>query len=201
LPGETGPQFSFYRENEFRPRLANAEHTASTRGIQDLTSAVAQHALALDAVNGPQFSQTLEHINMSAAGFTDKTAATSYWRESLYQDCFQCLWQGNLSGRIMTSLDAKAYLTSPNKVATTYLTNHDHQDVARRAGDRDDQGSMQWYKTQPYAIALMLSPGTPLIPNGQEFAADGWIPENDQGSSRRVVGRPLHWGYLGDKIG
>jgi glycosidase len=138
---------------------------------------------------------------MSAAGFTDQTAATSYWRESLYQDCFQCLWQGNLSGRIMTSLDAKAYLTSPNKVATTYLTNHDHQDVARRAGDRDDQGSMQWYKTQPHAIALMLSPGTPLIPNGQEFAADGWIPENDQGSSRRVVGRPLHWGYLGDKIG
>jgi pullulanase/glycogen debranching enzyme len=60
---------------------------------------------------------------------------------------------------------------------------------------------MEWYKTQPYAIALMLAPGTPLIPNGQEFASDHWIPEDDQGSSRRVVARPLHWGYLGDKIG
>jgi 1,4-alpha-glucan branching enzyme len=172
-----------------------------TRGIQDLTSAVAQHALTLDAVNGQQFSQTLEHIDMSAASFTDRTAATSYWRDSLYQDCFQGLWQGNLSGRIMTSLDAKAYLSSPDKVATTYLSNHDHSCVAWRAGGCDNSGSMEWFKTQPYAVALLLAPGTPLIPNGQEFASDHWIPENDEGSSRRVVGRPLHWGYLSDKIG
>ena len=175
----------------------------TTRGIPDLTNAVAAHARALDAVAGPRFAQILEWLELSAttALNTFVGAAGSYWRESLYQDCFNGLWSYTLPSRIMSSLDAKAYLSAPDKVATTYLSNHDHSAVAWRAGAAHDQGSIEWYRTQPYAIAQLLSPGTPLIANGQEFASDHWIMEDDKGTSRRVVPRALHWGYPNDAIG
>jgi len=47
----------------------------------------------------------------------------------------------------------------------------------------------------------MTAPGAPMVQNGQEFAEDHWIPENDEGSGRRVQSRPLHWDYAGDKFG
>jgi glycosidase len=87
------------------------------------------------------------------------------------------------------------------KVATIYLTNHDHAHVAWQAGARNDAGALEWYRTQPFAIALLTAPGTPMIQNGQEFAEDYWLMEDDQGSGRRVKPRPLHWDYPGDKIG
>jgi pullulanase/glycogen debranching enzyme len=174
---------------------------STTRGIPGLTSAVAAHALTLDAVAGPRFAQVLEWLDVSAAAILTTLAAGSYWRESLYQDCFNGLWNYALPSRIMTSLDAKAYLSAPDKVATNYLSNHDHSAVGWQAGASHNQGSMEWYRMQPYAIALLLSPGTPLVSNGQEFASDHWIMENDQGTSRRVVPRALHWGYPNDAIG
>lgn len=179
----------------------NMVESGSTRGIEDLTAAVAAHATALSAGEGPKFSQTIEYLDLGAATFTDRISASSYWRDSLYQDCFGGLWSGALPSRTMTSLDSKAYLTSPGKVATTYLSNHDHSCVAFQAGARDNQGSIAWYRMQPHAIAILLSPGTPLIPNGQEFASDHFIPEDDRGTSRRITPRPLHWSYRDDAIG
>ncbi|MCB1872181.1 MAG: alpha-amylase, partial [Gammaproteobacteria bacterium] len=50
-------------------------------------------------------------------------------------------------------------------------------------------------------IAMLTAPGTPMVQNGQEFAEDHWMPEDDHGSGRRVQPRPLHWSYTGDNIG
>jgi hypothetical protein len=47
----------------------------------------------------------------------------------------------------------------------------------------------------------IVSPGTPIDPNGQELAEDHWVVENDGNTGRRVQPRPLHWGYLEDSIG
>lgn len=177
-------------------------------GLPDLLEAVDAHAREIDKENGARFSQTIEYLDISAAQVTNATAATSYWRNSLYQDCFEYLWKGTMTGRIMTSLDAKAYLTAPNKVATTYLGNHDHSGFAWQAGANVAQpdkscnaGSALWFRTQPYAIALLMAPGTPMIASGQECGLDHWIPEDDQGSSRRIVPRPFHWSYVDDKFG
>jgi hypothetical protein len=52
-------------------------------------------------------------------------------------------------------------------IATTYLSNHDHSHITWQAGARHNEGSKQWYRTQPYAITLLTSPGTPMIQNGQ----------------------------------
>jgi 1,4-alpha-glucan branching enzyme len=140
------------------------------------------------------FSLTLEHIDLSAAHVVNVTGATSYWNNELYQLCFDYLWNGRVDARLMQALNNHAGLDA-GKVATIYLTNHDHAHVAWQAGARDNAGALEWYRTQPFAIALLTAPGTPMIQNGQEFAEDYWLMEDDQGSGRRVKPRPLHWDY------
>jgi len=40
-----------------------------------------------------------------------------------------------------------------------------------------------------------------MIQNGQEFAEDYWLMEDDRASGRRVKPRPLRWDFEGDNIG
>src|SRR5690242_161121 len=56
-------------------------------------------------------------------------------------------------------------------------------------------------KLQPYVIALYTSTAVPLLPNGQEFGEDHFLPEGDHGTGRRVTGRPLQWKLHNDSIG
>lgn len=137
---------------------------------------------------------------MEAAHVTNKTAATSYWNNALYQCCFEYLWNTTIDSRIMNALNSHNGLDS-GKVATTYIGNHDHSHVAWQAGARNNNGALEWYRTQPYIIALLTCPGAVMIQNGQEFAEDYWIMEDDKGSSRRVKPRPLRWDFSKDKIG
>jgi hypothetical protein len=107
---------------------------------------------------------------------------------------FDYLWRWELDSRILGALNTHAGLQA-DEVATTYLSNHDHSHVAWQAGGRDNQGAMEWYRVQPYAIAQLTSPGCPLIQNGQEFAEDYWIMEDDHDTGRRVSSRPLRWNF------
>jgi 1,4-alpha-glucan branching enzyme len=164
------------------------------RGLPQLLDDIEAHAA------DPAFSLTLEHLNMSAAEVTNATQATSYWNNALYGCSFDSLWSGRIDGRLMNALDSHRGLAA-NKVATSYLSNHDHSHVTWQAGAATNEGSMKWYRTQPYAIALFTMPGVPMIQNGQEFGEDHWIPEDDHGSSRRVQARPLRWSFFSDKFG
>jgi hypothetical protein len=49
--------------------------------------------------------------------------------------------------------------------------------------------------------ALFTSTAVPLIRNGDELGEETVIPENDEGTGRRVTGRPLRWKLRGDRIG
>jgi 1,4-alpha-glucan branching enzyme len=166
-------------------------------GLPRLLRDICQHAAAQGQRN---FSLTLEHIDFSAARVANLTGATSYWNNELYQRCFDYLWNGRIDPRILNALDSHQGLDD-DKVATLYLGNHDHSHVAWQAGGRDNAGALEWYRTQPYAIALFTAPGVPMIQNGQEFAEDYWLMEDDQGSNRRVKPRPLRWDFLNDSIG
>ena len=139
------------------------------------------------------FSLTLEHIDASAATLVNATPATSFWDNGLYSACEQHLLYNDLQPSYLSVLNDTQYVTGPYKTATMYLSNHDHASVAWKAGQADTTGAFRWYRTQPHVIALLTSPGTPMIPMGQEFAEDYWIPEDDHGSSRRVRSRPLRW--------
>ncbi len=164
------------------------------RGLPQLLKDIRDH------VGDPNFSLTLEHLDMSAAQVTNQTGATSYWNNELYQRTFDALWDGHIDGRLLAGLNNHSGLDG-DKVATIYLGNHDHSHVAWQAGAKDNAGGLEWYRTQPYAIAMMTAPGTPMIQNGQEFAEDYWIMEDDRGSGRRVKPRPIRWGFKDDSIG
>jgi pullulanase/glycogen debranching enzyme len=153
-----------------------------------------------DRLSDPNFSLTLEHLSLDASKVANVVRADSYWNNALYECAFEYLWHERISPKIMNALNNHKGLKSEN-IATTYLSNHDHSHVTWQAGARHNDGSKKWYRTQPYAIALLTCPGTPMIQNGQEFAEDYWIMEDDEGSSRRVQPRPLRWKYPYDKFG
>jgi 1,4-alpha-glucan branching enzyme len=165
-----------------------------TRGLPQLVADI--RSLVAD----PNFSLIMEFLDISAAGVANQTGASSYWNNELYARTFDYLWQGAIDTRIVAALNTHVGLDA-DKVATTYLSNHDHSHVAWQAGARDNQGAMEWYRVQPYAIAHLTSPGCPLVPNGQEFAEDYWIMENDQGTGRRVTPRRLRWNFQTDPVG
>lgn len=164
------------------------------RGLPKLIKDINAHAA------DPNFSTTLEHLNMSAVDVCNKVTATSYWNNELYARTFDYLWSGQIDPRLMGAFDNHRGLP-PDRVATVYLGNHDHSHVAWQAGARNNEGALAWYREQPYAIALLTIPGTPMIQNGQEFAEDYWLMEDDRNSNRRVKPRPLRWGFANDNIG
>ncbi len=166
-------------------------------GLPRLLADIRNHS----AQNGkPEFPLILEHLEPDAAHVTNRTAATSYWNNEQYQRCFRYLYHGAIDQHVMTGLDSQRGL-APDKVATTYLSNHDHSHVAWQAGVPEGKGGLRWYRTQPYAIALLTAPGSPMLQNGQEFAEDYWLMEDDEGTSRRVKPRPLRWDFATDPIG
>lgn len=190
----------FYWMDEFKIDGIRFDNTVNfyipgeQRGLPKLLEDINGHA------GDPQFSLTLEHIDISAASVTNTTKATSYWNNAQYECAFDYLWGGQISAKLLHILDSHAGLT-PGKVATTYLSNHDHSHVTWQCGAHDNVGSMNWFRTQPAAIALFTCTGTPMIQNGQEFAEDHWIVEDDHNTGRRVKPRPLRWGYRDDQIG
>ena len=164
------------------------------RGLPRLIDDINSHA------NDPHFSTTLEHLEMSAVDVVNTVSATSYWNNELYGRTFEYLWTGQIDQRLMGAFDNHRGLPQ-HRVATTYLGNHDHSHLAWQAGARSNEGALAWYREQPYAIALLTIPGTPMIQNGQEFAEDYWLMEDDKNSNRRVKPRPLRWGFADDNIG
>jgi 1,4-alpha-glucan branching enzyme len=176
----------------------NFYETGKNEGIPQLLEDIQDY---LDKNNEKNFSLTLEHIKVDAAEVTRKTKATSYWDNFMYGKCFHYLWHWQIDPEILNSFNNNRFLIGTGKVPTTYIGNHDHSHVAWQAGARDNDGSNRWYRSQPYAIALFTSPGALLIQNGQEFAEDHWIVEDDRGSGRRVQARPLRWGFLNDAFG
>jgi pullulanase/glycogen debranching enzyme len=174
------------------------------RGIPELLEDISKYL----SDNGEKnFSMTLEHLQIDAAKIVNEKKATSYWDNALYDRCRQYLWDKKISSGILNSFNNDKYVTSPEKAATIYLSNHDHSHVTWLAGANDNPGSndnsggFNWFKTQPYAIALLTSSGVPLIQNGQEFGEDYHIPEDDKGTGRRIRPRPLRWKLRDDTIG
>jgi 1,4-alpha-glucan branching enzyme len=168
------------------------------KGLPELMEEIQTH---LGPQQAKSFSLTLEHIDPSAADVTNTTRATSYWDNALYGQTFDALWSNQIRPGFLNSLNDQRFLTTTEKVPTIYLSNHDHAHVTWQAGARANLGSMQWFRTQPYVIALYTSPATPLVPNGQEYGEDYWIMENDEGTGRRVNPRPLRWKRSKDRIG
>ena len=146
----------------------------------------------------------LEYLDLAAAQVTNSTAATSFWDDALLGAAARGLANRHLDPALLNALNDRYWLTEPAaKAPTVYLSNHDHSQIgwSIAAGDPGSGITGQWWRLQPYLIALYTGTGVPLIPNGQEFGSDHYLPDNDHGTGRRVLSRPLQWKLAGDPIG
>jgi pullulanase len=157
---------------------------------------------SLDAAGEQNFSLTLEHIDVSAARVTNETAATSFWDNSLYYLARDGLRDHRLPGGLLNALNNRRWLDD-GKLPTLYLSNHDHSQPGWfvAAADLESGVTGQWWRLQPWLIALFTGTAVPLIPNGQEFGSSHYLPEDDHTMGRRVLGRPLQWKSRSDPIG
>lgn len=137
----------------------------------------------------------LEHLTdnrYDAIDVTNKSSATGCWFDPMLYKSWDCIASQNIDTEIMRILNAGKDFAA-GKGPITYIENHDHATIVNKAG-----GRQVCWKVQPYAIALYMSPGTPLIYNGQEWGRDAWMPESGNG---RVVPRPLDWNNATDAQG
>ena len=164
--------------------------------LEDLTAELARRGQE-------NFSLTLEHIDLSVTELVNRYPATSYWDNALWEVTRDALTGGGVDARLLGALNDRRFLAEPDKkLPTVYLSNHDHSQIAGLCGSTGAPGaSARWFKTQPFVIALFTSTGVPLVPNGQELGEEHLLPEDDHGTSRRVLPRPVRWQLANDPIG
>ena len=93
------------------------------------------------------------------------------------------------------------------KSALQYIENHDHSSFVCNFGvighDKNEllnEGDRsQWFRVQPYLIALLTAKGVPLLWQGQELGDNHYLPGD--GLGRVAMLRPLRWDYFYDETG
>ena len=128
---------------------------------------------------------------------TNFAGASGCWLDPYRTDVAGAV-AGGPTTRILRALDARRD-AAPTNTPVIYLENHDHSGVAQLAGGR---GS--WFRTQPAAIALFTSPGAVLLRDGQEFAWDVLLWEDDTNAppaDKRVQPRTVPLELATDAIG
>jgi 1,4-alpha-glucan branching enzyme len=142
----------------------------------------------------------------------------------LWQSVSNCTWQNETFGAATSAaqgdrgrltdfgfrLGLEGYPAEVDgipKSALQYLENHDHSRFLCNFGviHRDDNDLFnegdraQWYKLQPYLIALLTAKGIPMLWQGQEFGSNSLVPES--GFGRVMMFRPVRWDYFYDEVG
>ena len=151
---------------------------------------------------GNNFSLILEDTwDYSAINTTNVVGASNCWYDVMRARTADYLapW-GRVDTRFVRVLNSGKDFAA-GKGPVLYVENHDHMTVTFIAGGRE-----QWYRVQPYLIALYTSPGAVMVNNGQEFGRSEYMPEPGQDSNlppdqKRVRPRPLHWDQADDAIG
>jgi 1,4-alpha-glucan branching enzyme len=150
----------------------------------------------------PNFSLILENLpdnRYQAVAEANQIGATGTWYDPLMFEAFDAGRNRRLQPSLMRALNSGKDFAA-DKAPVSYIQNHDHGSLVNKiGGDRVGVDRWaHWYRTQPFAIALLTTPGTIMIHNGQEFGDEYFIPES---GSDRVSSRPLNWQYADDKAG
>ena len=87
-----------------------------------------------------------------------------------------------------------------------YIENHDHERFICKFGMRDRDNPLlaegdraQWFRLQPYLIALLTGRGAPMLWQGQELGENYFLPGS--GFGRVMIERPVRWNYAYDEQG
>lgn len=90
------------------------------------------------------------------------------------------------------------FVESHDKSRLMYLLSGGHSPY-QGGFDLFDRDRSQWYRLQPFAIALLTAQGVPLLWQGQELGEI--YGKHDDGGSRVLAARPLHWNYFYEPAG
>jgi pullulanase len=169
-------------------------------GITKLISGLKGYLHGTDRAN---ISLMLEHLpddRYQAIDDTNRIGATGSWFDKFMFEAWG-FGNGNTIGTsIMRPMDTQRDF-APGSGPVVYIENHDHSTIVNKVGGSRtgaDVRSNNWFKSQPYAIALLTLSGAILIHNGQEFGDEYYIPEE---GNDRVISRPVNWERLDDSIG
>lgn len=164
-------------------------------GITRLISNLRQY---FDKTNRDNVALMLEHLTDNrylAISETIKIGATGCWFDPLMYQAFDAGASGNVNPAMIRALNTSKDF-APGMGPVTYIEKHDHSTLVNKVGGSDRDNN--WFKTQPYAIALLTVPGAVMIHNGQEFGDEYFLPED---GPDRVQARPMNWERSTDSIG
>jgi glycosidase len=147
----------------------------------------------------PNFALMLEDTwDYDVMQDTNEIGATNGWFDMFRDRPLNALDHGSVGPEYMRVLNAARDFNAPIG-PVIYIENHDHSSITFAAHGRD-----QWFRTQPYMIALATCSGAVLVHNGQEFGQAELLWEDDSHAPpqfKRVQPRPLHWDETTDATG
>jgi 1,4-alpha-glucan branching enzyme len=175
------------------------------RGVIDpgITQLIANLRGYLHGTNRDNISLMLEHLTdnrYDAIDDTNKIGATGSWFDQFMFKAWEFGYTNTVNTSIMRPMDTHRDF-APASGPVVYIENHDHGTIVNKVGGNRtgaDVRSDHWFKSQPYALALLTLPGAILIHNGQEFGDEYYIPES---GPDRVSPRDLNWEKVNDSIG
>lgn len=159
-----------------------------------------------DKKDRKNISLMIEHLTdnrYDAIDVTNKVGATGCWFDPFMYEAWRLGNAQTVDTKIMRPMDTHRDF-APGIAPVVYIENHDHGTIVNKVGGSrigTDVRPNNWFKTQPYAIALLTLPGTILIHNGQEFGDEYFVPQPDANAPDRVSSRPVNWDKLNDDIG
>lgn len=167
-----------------------------------------------DAPEEPRLIQIAEQLE-APEGVLEQSYSNATWQNATFGAAAACA-RGTAGAveNLGHRLGALGYIERANQNGETmakaplqYIENHDHSRFLCEFGLRHrdwnplfaegDRG--QWYRLQPYLIALLAAKGIPMLWQGQEFGENYFLPDN--GLGRVLLLRPLRWDYFYDTAG
>ncbi|MGK7898544.1 MAG: alpha-amylase family glycosyl hydrolase [Xenococcus sp. (in: cyanobacteria)] len=173
-----------------------------TNGDPGITTLISRLRQFLKDTGRKNFSLILENLpdnRYEAIDDANRINATGTWFDPLMYEAFDWGKAWQIRPSIMRALNANKDFAS-GKGPITYIENHDHGTLVNKLGGNfvGVDRNKNWFRTQPYAIALFTAPGKVMIHNGQEFADEYYMPNS---GNDRVRPRPLNWKRLNDNAG
>lgn len=162
--------------------------------------------------------QCAEHLP-DARGILRTTYSNTCWQNGLLDEAAGQVHRASTGASLGRQLDPEliGYPSQFHNPATgevlpvaplQYFESHDHSRFITRFGleplsdllelPYGDRGN--FFRTQPYVVALYTAKGIPMLWQGQEFA-ENWSLPGGTALGRTLYSRPLHWEYFYDTTG
>ena len=158
--------------------------------------------------------QVAEYIDANPQTILIETYSNATWQDNLLNQAADMAQHGYVNDNFAHLLDpyfmgypaSRDFGGVQGPVAPfQYIESHDHSDFLAYFGTTGGGKDIllgdrsRFFKSQPYAIALMTCQGVPMLWQGQEYGENYVL--TGEGTTRIQTRRDLHWSYFYDDVG